>query len=338
MKVLLIIKGPKKAAELVGSDLGRILEGLPESEINILDINDSQSSVEFPSNFILKAKSTGSPEVELSRRVNCDESLLPIWMLDAFVLAEDIASRVAGESFDYVEICDDSNIGFLIRPALANRAVKVAKYLLGDSADKQEDLNHFNSLKRDWLGKALIENQGNLIDSSYAWYERIRKQLKSHAVEDLKDSPQNSRSEVKDINQSLGHVYKQLRQLPETNPEQLAHKLQLIWDINTLTYLDRITLWYEIARLERLRGQLPYWLVYQLRILKNLNYSIDSSVVEIQSLLRQANYVKEADVVSRMYSKGLQSEVSFDSFAQNHMFLQDFKFERRIEYKTSANP
>lgn len=334
MKTLLIIKGPKQPSEIIRLTSFIANADFSDVELHVYDILALTTIESLPANYRLRKASNSEVIINLLAKLEIDESLLPQWMLNAYATAEQLAETIKNESFDVIALSTDDDIGFLLRPALSSKGARNTKFTLFQPPDSEVQTDHFSQLRRDWFNRSLVLNQRSLIESSYSWHERIRRQLA--ASEPGSQSPTDSK--LQNINESLAHVYKQLRKLPESDSQQISHKLRLLNDINTLTYLDRISLWYEMARLERLRGSLPYWLVYQLRILKNLGRSIDSSLPEIQSLLRQSNYSKEAAVLPRMYSQDPIYESSFDSSAQNHLFLPNFVFEKRLEYRTSAAP
>ncbi len=155
--------------------------------------------------------------------------------------------------------------------------------------------------------------------------------------------------------------YQQVFKLGESSDIYLANKLKQVWNltetiepelkgikgkIQSNFRIDRVRIWREIARLEKMRGNDIITATYQLRSMRALGGDRFNELSSVTNILEEKGYLLEAKVANAMFKDiNKKDENCFNllqEFYQNNLDyqVQEFEFidERRdkSEYKISV--
>lgn len=89
--------------------------------------------------------------------------------------------------------------------------------------------------------------------------------------------------------------------LPEQSEDDLAKKLALCWDISSKSRIDRIRIWAELARLEKIRGNETVAVSYYLRSLRLLGNDAFGCLPYVTSALDRLGFPHEAQAARAMF-------------------------------------
>jgi len=99
----------------------------------------------------------------------------------------------------------------------------------------------------------------------------------------------------------LARRYEQVFHAPERTEKQRARKLEMCWETASEFRVDRVGIWREIARLERLRGNDVMAATYYLRAMRALGEDAFGDLEFVVLALEAGGYGKEAAVVRPMF-------------------------------------
>jgi glycosyltransferase involved in cell wall biosynthesis len=183
--------------------------------------------------------------------------------------------------------------------ALAGCSMDVSDTALVDVYAKPS-CNSFESIRfiRDWFSKAL--------------------DLVKHKPPQL---PKNTRA----------FDYLCIAHLPEIKEAEILHKLGIVQAASSELKMDRVRLWRELARLERMRGNSLLWATYHVRCIRALGYDRFEILTEIAEVLRSHQFTREAVALLAMYGpEHLRAErcrVLLETSKSLYSTLPEFSFQ-----------
>ncbi len=129
---------------------------------------------------------------------------------------------------------------------------------------------------------------------------------------------------------TIGSVYRELWHAPEEREEQLLSKLRVCWQVANAVRLDRVRLWREIARLERMRGNDLLWATYSVRVMRSMGQDYFGVLPEVVEVLNAHQYLIEGQALRAMYGS-IHERRHRGSALLDHQF-QQHKERPRFEH------
>lgn len=106
----------------------------------------------------------------------------------------------------------------------------------------------------------------------------------------------------------LWPLYQQLCYTPDNDEAQVEKKLELCWKIAAAVPVDRVRIWREIARLERLRGQTMIAAVYELRVMRAFGHDHFGDLPLTATALESNDFAHEAQVARAMFGPAVERD------------------------------
>jgi len=120
----------------------------------------------------------------------------------------------------------------------------------------------------------------------------------------------------------LFEQYKEFLSCPEETEKHLNKKVQKSWEISSNFRVDRVRIWRETARLERMRGNDLIATTYQTRAMRLLGGDFFGELPAVVRSLRVNGFLQEAMAVEAMYGNSAQQEercaALLEQAVQNH--------------------
>jgi len=163
-----------------------------------------------------------------------------------------------------------------------------------------------------------------VVDTGYEWYAQFSKSY------DAVVHPGKSRlrmignrisrqlqEELNLQNGSQDRMYESMAVFPEVDHQHIKTKINILSDIASTVTFDRVSVWLEIARLERMRGNLIAWATYQTRAMRLLGASYNGRKSELVKVLGDLNFTREADAVRCWHSRELSLQYLEANYRNN---------------------
>jgi len=141
--------------------------------------------------------------------------------------------------------------------------------------------------------------------------------------------------------------YERVFQLPETSANEidkkinqlknLSHPLKLsaeekINKLKTGYYINRLKIWQQISRLEKIRGNYLLSATYEIRIIRLLNQDKFQQLENISKTLINHNFVEESSLLNLLYSHAKNSsELTYEYLSNNYQNLLNYQ-EKSYEF------
>jgi hypothetical protein len=150
--------------------------------------------------------------------------------------------------------------------------------------------------------------------SRYGGYEPAeRRGLRTFAVR-LSERVEQTLNAPRDSGgMSLRGIYCHLRQQPENTHEALDRKVELCSHISNIIKVDRIRIWNELSRLERMRGNLTTAAGYKLRTLRFLGRDRFGDLPLLCRLLEHGGFPLEAQAARALFGRDDAADRSVES-------------------------
>jgi glycosyltransferase involved in cell wall biosynthesis len=131
--------------------------------------------------------------------------------------------------------------------------------------------------------------------------------------------------------------YKQIFNLGEGSERELEEKLEQCWRVASNSRIDRVRIWREIARLERLRGNDLVAATYQVRAMRLLGCDRFGDLAPVVQTLTEQGFNQEASVAEAMYGSSQERnercreliERTFSENKRDRQWEYEFVDERR---------
>lgn len=131
---------------------------------------------------------------------------------------------------------------------------------------------------------------------------------------------------------TLDSVYEMISPIPEGSHEDILVKLRALWNVSDAVKFDRVRIWNEIGRLERMRGNLNLWSTYKLRGMRALNKPDNGELSDLINSLTSSGFSREADAVRA--SQNSDSALNYlRSTYENNRSLPEFQFQDRVDQR-----
>jgi glycosyltransferase involved in cell wall biosynthesis len=131
---------------------------------------------------------------------------------------------------------------------------------------------------------------------------------------------------------SLLGSYRCIFNMGEGTEKEISQKLQKCWDVASNSRIDRVRIWREIARLERIRGNDLVAATYHLRGMRSLGYDRFGDLPSVVSTLKDKGFSREAITAEAMYS-AQSPKGEEDCTAILEQALADNKQKQNWEYE-----
>jgi glycosyltransferase involved in cell wall biosynthesis len=173
------------------------------------------------------------------------------------------------------------------------------------------------------IKKRLADYKSFLADPRYYLKKTILSQIKNG--EDLKIVDQGIKS------MSTFDRYRNIFNIGEETERGLSEKIQQCWNVAGDSRIDRVRIWREIARLERIRGNEIVAATYQLRAMRALGYDHFHDLSSVVSILKANGFSLEAIAAEAMYGNFSDQEERCATFLEQR--LADNKHNQSWEYE-----
>lgn len=125
----------------------------------------------------------------------------------------------------------------------------------------------------------------------------------------------------------------------------LSHplKIESIKKVNKLEsgyYLNRLKIWREIARLERIRGNHLLSATYEIRVIRLLGEDKFNQLESIQQTLINHNFASEAEALNLLYASPNSSQLIYEYLTNNYQNLLNYQekpYEFLTDYRSKKN-
>lgn len=105
----------------------------------------------------------------------------------------------------------------------------------------------------------------------------------------------------------LVKLYKEIFYFPEQEKKHLVEKIEKCWEVANGFRIDRIRIWREIARLEKLRENHLIAATYELRAMRLIGYDSFRMLGYVKAVLEKYGFNQEAIAADAMYAKRTDS-------------------------------
>ena len=142
----------------------------------------------------------------------------------------------------------------------------------------------------------------------------------------------NLAKELQITGPSVDVVYELLSPYPEHSRDDIRAKLCALWDTSASVTCDRVRIWNEIGRLERMRGNLNLWATYKLRSMRALDEVETGDLADLVKSLGTLGFLQEAEAIcaSRKTDSALQY---LQSRYDNNLELPQFEYQEIIDQR-----
>ncbi len=146
-----------------------------------------------------------------------------------------------------------------------------------------------------------------------------------------------------DLNRvTVWQAYSLLSGLQEGTSDEIKKKLNILWSLSDGVRVDRVRIWNELARIERLRGNPHLFAVYKLRGLRALGVDRFGDLPAIQEALVEAGYPHEARAAHALYSPPSHSHALITGYIRDSIercrLYSPIPFEKVIDFRGKALP
>jgi hypothetical protein len=139
---------------------------------------------------------------------------------------------------------------------------------------------------------------------------------------------------AKDIDKKI-YQFKNLSHPLNSSPNENVNKFK------TGYYLNRLKIWQEIARLEKVRGNNLLSATYDIRIIRLLNQDKFNQLKTIKEILTNYNFVEESSLLNLLYSSDKNScQLTYEYLLNNYQRLLNYQrksYEFIKDYRQQKN-
>lgn len=184
--------------------------------------------------------------------------------------------------------------------------------------------------------KATIKPQNLLvIKKKFADYKALLVDPKSYLKKTILTKFKNG-DDLKIVDQGIKSIstfdrYKNIFNIGEETERGLSEKVQQCWNVAGDSRIDRVRIWREIARLERIRGNDLVAATYQLRAMRALGCDNFRDLPSVISILQANGFSLEAIAAEAMYGNSKDQEERCTVFLEQR--LADNKHNQVWDYE-----